>query len=196
MAKLVLTQSFINSLALAEGQSNADYYDERVPGLLIKILATGRKTYYIRFKNKKSAAIQRKIGNAAILKLAEARTLARRYLAALNSGGDPFSELADNAAPKLAHFAANDYILYVKTYKKSWDMDVSRIKNHILPSFGNLRMHEIQKKDVVELINTLLLTHKPGSVNRVVILLRYIYNLAIKWEITGVEKIPRREYHC
>lgn len=190
MAKLVLTQSFISSLALVEGQAIADYYDERVPGLLIKILSTGRKTYYIRFKNKKSAAIQRKIGNAAILKLAEARNLARRYLAALNSGGDPFSELADNSVPKLAHFAANDYIPYVKTYKKSWDMDVSRIKNHILPRFGGLRMHEIQKKDVVELINTLLLTHKPGSINRVVILLRYIYNLAIKWEITGVEKNP------
>ena len=53
MAKLVLTQTFINSLALVEGQASADYYDERVPGLLIKILATGRKTYYIRFKNKK-----------------------------------------------------------------------------------------------------------------------------------------------
>ncbi|MBT3987287.1 MAG: tyrosine-type recombinase/integrase, partial [Gammaproteobacteria bacterium] len=32
--------------------------------------------------------------------------------------------------------------------------------------------------------------YKPGSVNRVTILLRYIYNCAIRWETTGITKNP------
>ena len=190
MAKLILTQSFVNDFSLASGLKSEDFYDERVAGLLLKVLPSGRKTFYIRFKKRNESAVQKKIGNAAILKLADARTLARRYLSAVAKDEDPFAEIASASAPKIVTFALDDYIPYVKTYKKSWDMDVSRITNHILPSFGDLKMSELQKKDVIELINTLLKTHKPGSVNRIVILLRYMYNLAIKWEVTGVEKNP------
>jgi len=33
-------------------------------------------------------------------------------------------------------------------------------------------------------------THKPGSTNRVIILVRYIFNCALKWEVAGLERNP------
>ncbi|MDP4783072.1 MAG: site-specific integrase [Gammaproteobacteria bacterium] len=93
-------------------------------------------------------------------------------------------------SPTLEAFAANDYIPYVKTYKKSWEMDESRLRNHILPHFGKRRMNDIERRDVVALINRLAENFKPGTINRVVILLRYLFNLAIKWEVDGVTSNP------
>ena len=190
MPKLDLTQAFVKKTKVPESLNGIDHYDERMPGLLLKVLPSGRKTYYIRYKNPKKVNCQRKIGNAEILSLSQARALARRKLAEVAMGEDPFKDAPVNLSPTLEAFAENDYIPYVKTYKKSWEMDISRIRNHLLPYFGTLRMKDIEKRDVVQLINDQLPDYKPGSINRVIILLRYMFNLAIKWEIEGVFRNP------
>ena len=190
MPKLDLTQAFVKKTKVPESLNSIDHYDERMPGLLLKVLPSGRKTYYIRYKNPKKVNCQRKIGNAEILSLSQARALARRKLAEVAMGEDPFKDAPLNLSPTLEAFAENDYIPYVKTYKKSWEMDISRIRNHLLPYFGTMRMKDIEKRDVVQLINDQLPTYKPGSINRVIILLRYMFNLAIKWEVEGVFRNP------
>lgn len=190
MPKLDLTQAFVKKTKVPESLNSIDHYDERMPGLLLKVLPSGRKTYYIRYKNPKKVNCQRKIGNAEILSLSQARALARRKLAEVAMGEDPFKDAPLNLSPTLEAFAENDYIPYVKTYKKSWEMDISRIRNHLLPYFGIMRMKDIEKRDVVQLINDQLPDYKPGSINRVIILLRYMFNLAIKWEIEGVFRNP------
>ena len=152
-------------------------------------LPSGRKTYYIRYKDKRKVSAQRKLGNAVILTLSDARALARRKLAEIAMGEEPFSLIQSNPSPTLEKFAASDYIPYVKTYKKSWEIDISRIRN-LLPYFGAMRMSDIEKRDVVQLINDQLPSYKPGSINRVIILLRYMFNLAIKWEVEGVSRNP------
>ena len=190
MPKLNLTQSFVNKAKVEEGITSVDYYDERIPGLLMKVLPSGRKTYYIRYKNKRKVSAQRKLGNAVILTLSDARALARRKLAEIAMGEEPFSLIQSNPSPTLEKFAASDYIPYVKTYKKSWEIDISRIRNLLLPYFGAMRMSDIEKRDVVQLINDQLPSYKPGSINRVIILLRYMFNLAIKWEVEGVSRNP------
>jgi len=81
MPKLNLTQSFVNKAKVEEGITSVDYYDERIPGLLMKVLPSGRKTYYIRYKDKRKVSSQRKRGNAVILTLSDARALARCKLA-------------------------------------------------------------------------------------------------------------------
>ena len=190
MPKLDLTQAFVRKTTVPESLNSIDHYDERMPGLLLKVLPSGRKTYYIRYKNPKKVNCQRKIGNAEILSLSQARALARRKLAEVAMGEDPFKDAPLNLSPTLEAFAENDYIPYVKTYKKSWEMDISRIRNHLLPYFGTMRMKDIEKRDVVQLINDQLPDYKPGSINRVIILLRYMFNLAIKWEVEGVFRNP------
>lgn len=190
MPKLDLTQAFVKKTKVPENLNSIDHYDERMTGLLLKVLPSGRKTYYIRYKNPKKVNCQRKIGNAEILSLSQARALARRKLAEVAMGEDPFKDAPLNLSPTLEAFAENDYIPYVKTYKKSWEMDISRIRNHLLPYFGTMRMKDIEKRDVVQLINDQLPTYKPGSINRVIILLRYMFNLAIKWEVEGVFRNP------
>ena len=92
--------------------------------------------------------------------------------------------------PKLATFIWESFLPFIKTYKRSWDTDQSLLKNHIVPTFGHLYMDQLNKKHVIDFIGKHLETHAPGSVNRVTILLRYIYNCAIRWETTGITKNP------
>lgn len=67
---------------------------------------------------------------------------------------------------------------------------VSLIKNHIKPHFGRLYLDEFTKQHLISFIGRQVKTHAPGSVNRVIILLRYIFNCAIKWEVSGIIKNP------
>jgi integrase len=152
---------------------------------------SGRKTYYLRYQNDRGKTVQKRLGNAAILKLAQVRDLAVKCLAQISMGEDPFAnQVALRAIPKLADFITQQYLPYAKTYKRSLICDVGVIKNHINPVFGSMYMDELKKQDVIGLISKMLETYAPGTVNRVVILLRYIYNLAIKWETAGILKNP------
>ena len=191
MPKENLTQSFVDKLLPDPDKSKCDYFDTKQSGFLLKILSSGRKSYYIRYRNQRGKQVEIKIADDNVTKLNEARELAIKYLAQIAMGEDPFSTKADlKKVPTLYDFITNSYLPYVKTYKRSWETDVSLIKNHIMPNFGKQYMDEVSKRDIIQFISKHSLTHKPGSVNRVIIMMRYIFNLSIRWETVGITKNP------
>lgn len=65
------------------------------------------------------------------------------------------------------------------------------LENRILPLWGNMKISEITREDVQEIqSNFLRVGHKPSSVNRYMALVKYIFNLAEKWEV--IDKSPAR----
>jgi integrase len=106
-------------------------------------------------------------------------------------GEDPWEAKAElKQVPLVESFIYESFLPFIKTYKRSWDTDLSLLKNHVVPAFGRLYMDEVEKRHIIDFIAKQLETHKPGSVNRVIILLRYIYNCAIRWEVAGIKKNP------
>lgn len=193
MPKTALSQSFIDGLILGPNETKCDYFDTKTTGLVVQILKSGRKTFYLRYQDKRGKTVQKKLGNAAILKLAQVREVAIKYLAQVAMGEDPFvDQTLLKAIPKLSVFIEEQYLPYIKTYKRSWKDDVGLIANHINPNFGELYMDELSKQAVVQFINEKKRSHAPGSINRVIVLLRYIYNLAIAWETVGITKNPTK----
>jgi integrase len=178
-----INQSFIKRVAIS---------DYQLSGLQLDLIAPKKAVWRLRYLSPKRR-IRRciTIGSSKVLSLTEARNIAIQYKRRLAMGEDLHdSKEALKAIPKLSDFIEQQYLPYVKTYKRSWIYDVGLIKNHINPNFGSMYMDELKKQDVVIFISKHLQTHAPGSVNRVVILLRYIYNLAIKWEMAGITKNP------
>ena len=191
MARVQLTQHLIDNLKCPIDKSKQDYFDLRVTGLLVSVYPTGKKTYYLRYLNDRKKTVQKKLADASLLKIADARDLATRYLGQIIMGSDPFAAIQElKKVPKLKDFIHEQYLPYIKTYKRSWIYDEGLIRNHVEPNFGTLYMDELTKQDVVSFISRHLKTHAPGSVNRVIILLRYIYNLAVRWEVSGITKNP------
>ena len=191
MPRMTLTQVFVDTLVCPTGKSKQDYFDTKTTGLVVQVSSTGRKTFYLRYQNERKVTVQRKLVCASSVKLIDARELAKKQLSQIALGVDPFDAkkiLKD--VPTVSEFVTNHYLPYVKTYKRSWDTDASLIKNHVLPNFGKLYMDEVTKKDIIQFIGRHAKTHQPGSVNRVIVLLRYIFNLSIAWETIGVTKNP------
>jgi site-specific recombinase XerD len=61
----------------------------------------------------------------------------------------------------------------------------------ILPLWGSKKISEIGRDDIQEFqSNFIRMGYKPGTVSRYMALVKYIFNLAERWEI--IEKTPAR----
>lgn len=105
-------------------------------------------------------------------------------LSTSKEGGEPSS------CPTLMEFIERTYLPYARANKKSWQTDVSLLRTHLLPQFGPVMMSEVSKLQVAEFVSRLRATKKPSTVNRILILFRFIYNQAIRWEVPGLTHNP------
>ena len=76
--KITLTQTFVDSLSCRQGKTKDDYFDTKTTGLLVQVLISGRRTYYLRFQNLRKKAVQCKLVDASLVKLSDARILAKK----------------------------------------------------------------------------------------------------------------------
>src|SRR4029079_19568496 len=62
---------------------------------------------------------------------------------------------------------------------------------HSLAKLGGLALDEIKTDAISELINGMRADgYASGTINRVIVILRYVYNLARKWEVAGGSENP------
>ncbi|MCG5539503.1 site-specific integrase [Halorhodospira sp. 9622] len=191
MPKVKLTEQRIRDTHVPAGQSKVALFDTQTPGLMLELRATGSGTYYLRYTTNQGRIRLFKLGRLGGLNLADARRAVRHQHARIARGEDPGQERADNRnAPTLERFAQERYLPHAKNDKRSWKTDEILLRRHILPRLGNYAMSEIRRTNVYELVHTLRQHYRPATVNRVLILLRYMYNLALEWEIPGVNANP------
>jgi integrase len=61
----------------------------------------------------------------------------------------------------------------------------------LLPRFGKRYMDEITRQDIVKIHGDRKASGAAaGSANRLLIMMRYIFNLALKWEVPGIKTNP------
>jgi integrase len=191
MSSVALSPEVIKNLVCPEAKTKITVFDSLCKNLVLEVNKSGRKTYYFRYKDKRNVTRQPKLSDANDITLKQARSLADKYRNMILMGEDPWSANVElRQVPTIESFISNYYMPHIKTYKRSWDTDVSLIKNHILPKYGKLYLDEFTKQHMISFVSSQSKTHKPGSVNRVIILFRYIFNCAIKWETPGITKNP------
>ena|SRR3990167_9278376 len=76
-----------------------------------------------------------------------------------------------------------DYVGHVKNIKKlrSWKQRERHLKM-LKTFFSGKKLSQVMPKDVEDFKVSLLKTHKPASINRVLATLRHIFNLARRWK--------------
>lgn len=83
------------------------------------------------------------------------------------------------------------YLPHVKSYKRSWCTDETVLRLHILPLLGAKPVDQVKNEDISELLQAMRQKgYASGTTNRVLILLRYIYNLGRKWRVAGMSENP------
>lgn len=192
MPTVSLTASFVRTAPCLPGRKKVDYFDQTQRGFLVEVRCSGRATYYQRYTDERGRERQYKIGGVDVVSLEQARRKGRQICAEALLGADPQQRRREmRAVPQLRQFVHERYLPYVQTYKNSWQTDETVLRIHILPSLGALALDEIRTDAISDLINRMRTDgYASGTMNRVIVILRYIYNLARKWKVPGVADNP------
>jgi len=194
MAKVHLTQSFIKTATCPAGRKKMEYFDTVDRSFSYEVRTSGEGSYYQRYRDQRGRLRQIRIGRECDLSLAEARKLAREIRRKVALGEDPLAEKRElRSGITFAQFIIEQYLPFIKSYKRSWQTDVSILNNWLTPRFGDRYLDEISRQDIIRLMADRSATKAaPGSVNRLLIMMRYIFNLIIRWEVAGITVNPTR----
>ena len=162
---------------------------------MLEVRSSGGKTFYQRYRDSRGRERQFKIGSARVLTVRQARIKAQSILAGAVLGNDPQKERELlRAIPTLAQFARESYMPFAKSAKRSWRTDETVLRIHLLPRLGRVALDQISSPQVAELLHDMReQQYASGTTNRVLVLLRYMFNLAKKWGISGVSNNPTAE---
>lgn len=190
MPTLTLDANIVRNATCTAGKNREDLYDTAIPGFVLEVRASGGKTYCLRYRDTHAKQRQYRIGDSKSISFDQARTVAQTVRARVTLGEDPATDRATlRHVPTLEEFAQDRYLPFIKGYKRSWVCDLSLLRNHVLPQFGKQHLDEITQQDVVAFHHGLRANgYAPATANRVLILLRYMLNLAKKWAIPGADK--------
>ena len=187
-----LTAAFVRDAVCAEGKAKENFYDSAITGFILEVRKTGGKTYALRYTDPHGRQCQHKIGDSKSISFDKARNAAQKLRSRVVLGENPSEERRTiRAVPTLATFSADRYMPFVKGYKRSWASDDAYLRHHILPKLGALHLDEISHQAVIEMHHAMRANgYAMGTANRMLILLRYMFNLAKKWKIAGAENNP------
>ncbi len=192
MPKVNLRQSFVENPPLPKNKSKVDYFDTQLIGFLLEVTKTGRASFYLRYRDTSQRLRQVRIGQAESMSLEEARERARTLKNKVLMGFDVLEHKEKiKQVPTFREFTQNKYIPHAQAYKRSWEYDKSMIDKKMLGIWGRKKMNEFKPGDLLEFQSNLVRQNfKPASVNRVMALVKHIFNLAERWEL--IDRAPTR----
>jgi len=187
-----LSASFVRKAKCPSGRRKVDFFDQHHRGFLLEVRCSGGRTYYQRYTDERGRERQFKIGSAGVLSLQQAMKQARRVLAQVTLGADPQKNRERlRAIPRLSSFVHDQYLPFVRSYKRSWRTDETILRLHILTALGTKHVDEIGGQNIAALLQKLRADgYGTGTTNRVLVLLRFMFNLGRKWDVPGFEDNP------
>ena len=191
--KLEFTVSALKNLEIPAGKEKITLTDVCMRGLQYELRKSGGHfSYRYTFRGCQKSI---PIGSHLYLSISDARKRAMEFGRLVALGQDPMRVKHDTTqCPTLQEFFEQKYLPYAKAHKRSWTTDDSLYRNHLNGGFGSVQMNQVTTDKVM-----VFLQHKKmagsasGTVNRMLVLLRYFYNLGIKWQIAGVTENPTRQ---
>lgn len=191
MPKIRLTPQFIKSAVCEQGTRKTLFFDADCKWLVLEVRATGTATYYLRYQDSRGKTRLLRIGDERDLSLVQARQMADKQRAKIAMGEDPAADKAVlRQVPTVYDFIHDSYLPFVQGYKRSWKCDQGLLRKHIESIWGKRYLDQITKADVIALMAKHRTTHAPGSCNRLLILLRYVFSCSLKWEVPGIKVNP------
>jgi integrase len=169
MPRIRLTKSTIDSLPTAN--SDVVYWDAGVPGFGVKVTPKGRKVFIVLYRTGGAGSKLRKytIGPYGRVTLHQARVAAQKVFAAKLEGRDPAAEkreakrrvVADRVEDLLEAFIAQ------RLSKNRSVAEVSRLlRREVGKPWAGRSVHEITKRDVVEVVSAIEQRGAPGTANK------------------------------
>ncbi len=196
-----LTKRYIDACHYeGDGSSRDVRWDDSPRGLGLRIYPSGKKSFVVSYRASGRKRLYT-LGAYGPLTLDKARDLANRRLGEIIDGIDPLNERrAERGIDTFAHLANSYLERHAKKQKaaKSIREDERIIQRELLPQWGSRRVTDIHRRDVIELLDSIVDRSAPIMANRVRALINKIFNFAISRDIVEANpcsqvKQPSRE---
>jgi integrase len=169
MPRIKLTKSAID--ALPTPSSDVVYWDTAAPGFGVKVTPKGRKVFVVLYRTAGAGSRLRKytIGPYGRITLHQARVAAQKVFTAKLEGRDPAAErreanrrvVADRVEDLLETFIAQHLS------KNRSVAEISRLlRREVGKPWAGRSVHEITKRDVVEVVSAIEQRGAPGTANK------------------------------
>lgn len=187
---LHLSQAIVNTLST---QSRRIISDAGCPGLHVDLRVKGA-SYRARYRDKTGSFKSMTIGPTSSIQLSQARIEAKEFRRKL--ANNSFNKTNKNPSvdkTTFNDFVINRYLPFVRIVRRDHKTELSALKLHILPVFGQRPLAEIRKSEIVAFYHSKITEgFAVGTANRFLNHLRSIFSRAVEWEIDGLEKNPAR----
>jgi integrase len=169
MPRIKLTKSAIDALPTLK--SDVVYWDLGVPGFGMKVTPKGRKVFLVLYRTGGAGSKLRKytIGLYGRVTLHQARVAAQRVFAAKLEGRDPAAEKR-KAKQRIVADRVEDLLESFIAQRLSQNRSAGEISRLLRREFGKpwtgKSIHEITKRDVVEIVAAIQQRGAPGAANK------------------------------
>ena len=161
-----------------------DFFDEKQPGLGLRMGKTGKKTWVVMYRVK-GQRIRRRftLGRYPQLSLKDARIKAKAILIEADKGNDPAGEKQKLKKAPTFKDLSNEYLERHAVHKKSVYEDQRIISKDFIPVWGSRKAKDIKRRDILRLLDCIVGRGAPIGANRTLALIRKIYNWGISQDL-------------
>ncbi len=194
-----LTQTIVQKIAPTDKRQKIK--DLVLPGLMLRVEPSGKKTWYIDYKRPNGKRTYYKIGSAEILTVTQARDLGKEFLASVTMGHDPLETKETKEAGKVKKDAMtlkqllwDFYYVWVIDNRRSGEATVKMLTT-AFEEFMELPIEEITILKIEQWRSARHRQHntKGASLNRYTTALKAAFNWAVKREILDSNPIDKLE---
>ncbi|MBA3814598.1 MAG: site-specific integrase [Alphaproteobacteria bacterium] len=199
--KVKLTKRVVESAAV-DPTKRIEIWDTEVTGFYVRVYPTGKKTYFLQFRNKNRESRKIKIGAHGSITTELAREQAIKFSLEIAVGADPSIKVVTTDKTHTMQELGEKYLALhanLKKKPKGYKEDSAAINNIILKKFGNLNVEAISTFDLQKLHAELKDT--PYKANRLRALLSKMFTLANNWgwrldnPVRGIERYQEYKRH-
>lgn len=206
--KVHITENALKDISLGE-RPNLKVYDNEVSGFGVQLSKGGTSSYFISYRDQGGRQHQQKIGRVGELAAHQAREQARRLLDDVRTRAAQTVRASARHGKTCSQFFFERYLPAVQASGSKAETHASLWRNHLESEIGTLRLHQVTQAHIKALKERLLAKPVAGgrwktkqgktlsskTVNRILILVRHMFNIALRDEIAGVHKNPTEGFN-
>lgn len=201
--KLHITEKALREFVFPEGKHKEVLFDQEQTGFAVQVTPKGAMTYVVVYRDADGSQRQEKIARVGTISAQAARSLARARVASVENKARP----RRSVCVTMDDFFFNTYLPIVKAKSRSHETHASIYRNHVQPVFGSRRLDDVTSEDILafnELLRAKVVAGgrwrrqsskrlSDGTVKRILILVRHLFNVAIRDKRTPIRDNPTHE---
>ncbi len=191
MPKQTLTAAFCRDAVCPQGKRRIDYWDTHVPGWVMEIRETQRRSFYLRYADQSGRQRQILIAGSEV-PFDQIRKAAIRMRSDVVLGGDPLaSKREKRGTPTYGELCA----LHLEHSRRlrSYSSIETIMRLHVLPRWSRVPLDQITTQAVAKWLGEKSDEGlAPATVEKIRVMFGRSFELARQWSIPGGDKNPVR----